>query len=67
MKVTVKGTWMQACGFPAVNTEMEVIRILGTMPNGRDRMYEVIRPHDNQVWIVSDWRLVTVPEEDARG
>lgn len=65
MKVTVKGEWMKACGFPAVDTEMEVTRVLGYMPNGRDRMYVVIRPHDGHEWVVSDWRLVTIPKAET--
>ena len=57
MKITVRADWMKACGFPAVDTEMEVIAMLGKLPSG-DKIYSVIRPHDNRVWAVSDWRLV---------
>jgi hypothetical protein len=65
--VTVKGTWLEACGYrPAVNTEMEVLEVLGVMPNGRDRMYRVFNPITQSEWVVSDWRLVTVPHADGR-
>jgi hypothetical protein len=57
MKVTVRADWMKACGYAAIDTEMEVVRVLGTMPNGRDQMYEVILPN-GRLWTVSDWRLV---------
>lgn len=66
MKVTVRADWMKACGFEAKDTEMEVVRVLGVMPNGKDRMYEVIRPNDNRVWVVSDWRIHPAVECCAR-
>lgn len=58
--VTVSAAWMNACGYPAVDTEMRVIRFLGIMPNGRDRMFEVERPDgfgNYNTWTVSDWRI----------
>lgn len=60
--VTISGRWMAACGYPATDTEMRVIRFLGVMPNGQDRMFEVERPHgfgNYTTWTVSDWRIVS--------
>jgi hypothetical protein len=56
-KVLVSANWMKACGFEARDTEMEVISISAVTPAG-DKIYKVIRPHDNCEWCVADWRLV---------
>ena len=55
--VTVKGTWMQACGFEARDTVMDVIAVAAVTPAG-EKMFKVVRPNDNREWIVAEWRCV---------
>jgi hypothetical protein len=56
MKVTVSANWMRACGYPAVDTEMDVICVLGKTPSG-EIFYKVMRP-DGIEWVVAEFRLV---------
>lgn len=60
MKFRIKKSWMLACGKGNRDTVVEIERVLGTLPNGETRMYEVRMP-DGTLWVVSDWRGAVVP------
>ena len=55
MYVTVKGTWMAACGKGTADTRMVVTKVLGYLPCG-DAMYEV--EHNSRSWVVWSCRCV---------
>lgn len=54
--VTVKASWMKACGYPEVDTVMEVISDTVKTAGG-ETMYKVINPITYQEWVVAAWRL----------